>query len=279
MSGLKESSRAGVRASLTVEAAFCLTLFLFTVILLSVPIEILDTQRKIQMTLESASRELSQLAYISYRRGLGDEDEQLTKSAESSELAGLLTGASLQVYLTGKIGAAAGNKIDNIDCTKSRITEDGEFIDLRASYHFKLPFSVFLLDSIHLSSRSFRRGWIGKEPGSGTGGGREGEVTMVYIGQGSVRYHMSSSCHYLSNEITSVSFDALDEYRNKNGSRYRSCSVCGKSTGSGQMVYILPSGESYHSRADCSSLISYVKKVPLSQVEHLGVCSYCGGGK
>ena len=47
-----------VRASLTIEASLSLTLFLFFVILLSVPMEILDTQRKVQTALETAGREI-----------------------------------------------------------------------------------------------------------------------------------------------------------------------------------------------------------------------------
>lgn len=45
-------------------------------------------------------------------------------------------------------------------------------------------------------------------------------------------------------------------------------------------VYIMPNGSSYHTRMDCSSVVSYVREVPLREVKHLGACSYCGeGGK
>ena len=50
-------SSASLCASLTIEAALSLTLFMFTVILLSVPMEILDTQRKVQTVLEVTGRE------------------------------------------------------------------------------------------------------------------------------------------------------------------------------------------------------------------------------
>ena len=51
-------SSASLCASLTIEATLSLTLFMFTVILLSVPMEILDTQRKVQTVLEVTGREL-----------------------------------------------------------------------------------------------------------------------------------------------------------------------------------------------------------------------------
>lgn len=278
--GRKRQRFKKAEASLTIEAALSLTLFLFTVILLSMPMEILDTQRRVQMTLETASRELSQLAYVRYRKTIGDEAAGDGLKEENSGLEGLFAEGALSFYLAEKIQSAAGKRrLERIDCSASSISEDGERIDLRAEYEWKLPFSVFSLDRIRLSSRSLRRGWIGGEEGARHAGGSREEETMVYIGETSVRYHRSASCHYLSNDISSVSFDAIGEYRNKSGDRYRPCSVCGKGAGSGQAVYILPNGESYHSRSDCSSLASYIKKVPLSQVEHLGACSYCGGGK
>ena len=56
-------SSASLCASLTIEAALSLTLFMFTVILLSVPMEILDTQRKVQTVLEVTGRELGWQVY------------------------------------------------------------------------------------------------------------------------------------------------------------------------------------------------------------------------
>ena len=43
-------------------------------------------------------------------------------------------------------------------------------------------------------------------------------------------------------------------------------------------MYILPSGEVYHGKQDCLSLAYYVQKVRRSEVEYMGVCSYCGSG-
>jgi len=56
-------SSASLCASLTIEAALSLILFMFTVILLSVPMEILDTQRKVQTVLEVTGRELGWQVY------------------------------------------------------------------------------------------------------------------------------------------------------------------------------------------------------------------------
>ena len=60
--------------------------------------------------------------------------------------------------------------------------------------------------------------------------------------------------------------------------RYKACRYCGKTVSAGGLVYILPSGEVYHGKQDCSSLAYYVQKVRRSEVEYMGVCSYCGSG-
>ena len=81
---------------------------------------------------------------------------------------------------------------------------------------------------------------------------------------------------HISNEIHRVSARSLPGLRNESGSSYRPCRVCGGADAS--EYFVLPSGETYHTKANCSSLSYYVRAVPLSEVEHLGPCSYCGGG-
>ena len=53
--------------------------------------------------------------------------------------------------------------------------------------------------------------------------------------------------------------------RNSGGCRYKACRYCGKTVSTGGAVYILPSGEVYHGKQDCSSLAYYVQKVRRSR--------------
>lgn len=171
--------------------------------------------------------------------------------------------------------------MSNIQCGASRVSKDGEWIDLRASYQVRLPFSVFALDHVTLTSRSRKRGWIGEEGGYfSEKNGSEPEGKWVYVGRDSMRYHLSPSCHYISNQITAAAYaDVISGVlRNSGGCRYKACRYCGKTVSAGGLVYILPSGEVYHGKQDCSSLAYYVQKVRRSEVEYMGVCSYCGSG-
>ena len=277
-------SSASLRASLTIEAALGLTLFMFTVILLSVPMEILDTQRKVQTVLEVTGRELGWQVYRTSHKEHPAEKEA-GKAAEADETGlglwpELPSELILQGYLKEKIQAAAGKRVSNIQCDASSISENGEWIDLRASYQVRLPFSVFALDHVTLASRSRKRGWIGAEGGYfSQKNGSEEEDEWVYVGRDSTRYHLSPSCHYISNQITAAAYaDAVSgALRNSEGRHYKACRYCGKTASADGLVYILPSGEVYHGRQDCSSLAYYVRKVRLSEAEYLGACSYCGG--
>ena len=159
-------SSASLCASLTIEAALSLTLFMFTVILLSVPMEILDTQRKVQTVLEVTGRELGWQVYRTSHT-VHPAEMEAGKEAEAGEKgtggwSELPSGLILQGYLKEKIQTAGGNKVSNIQCGASRVSEDGEWIDLRASYQVRLPFSVFALDHVTLTSRSRKRGWSGR---------------------------------------------------------------------------------------------------------------------
>lgn len=266
--------------SLTVEAALVLPLFLFFVILLALPMDLLDTHRCIQMILESTGREISRNAFLLTWSGdaVTDEEGGDAENADPEDTGdGLLTSAAAAAYLSEKIARSeAAKKITQVNTAGCRISADGEKIDLRVSYRAKMPFPVLAVKSIPMSARSLRHGWVGKPGESGKDDTGEEDEEMVYVGRDSTRYHRSPSCHYLSNDIHTISAAEAGKARNKDEKIYKPCSVCGAEKNSG-VFYVLPNGEKYHTRPDCSSLSSYVRKVPLSSVAYLGPCSYCGG--
>lgn len=275
------SKRQWKEASLTIEASLALTIFIFTVICLIVPMKMLNTQRKVQMVLEETAKELSQYAYIRYRLSKGEAELSEKQQEVSSEIASLFGGAAAGVYLSIKMNAVAGaGKIEKMNFAGTRISEDGEEINLQVEYCLKLPFSVFTIDSVPTVSGSLRRGWVGSEGGRGdlNREDQKGDETMVYVGNSMGRYHRSRDCHYLSNNISQVGFDEIEDHKSSSGTHYKPCSVCGKNASARSTVYIMPNGSYYHSRKDCSSIAYYVREVPLSEVEYLGECSYCGAG-
>lgn len=277
----KRVSLAGKSASLTVEAALGLTLFIFFTVCMMMPMEMLRTRQKVQTLLETTGRDLSQYSYVLYCLDQGDDTVLEKKALWQGELKEFLENLAVKVYLRERIQSMSGDKIENLSISEASVMEDGENIVLKAEYDLKLPFSVFHINRIPTEVQTIRRSWIGSEGERAELNGEEKkDEQMVFIGSSMGRYHRSKDCHYLSNDFYSVMYDQVEELRNHSGGIYTPCSRCGKKAGKGDTVYILPNGSHYHSSKECSSLVSYIRKVPLSTVEHLGECSYCGkGGK
>lgn len=272
------SFTSSYKGSLTVEAAFGLSLFLFAIVTLMMPLKFLNQQRLIQANLEAVAEEASQYAYVLYRLEQGDEDvlhgtgdwkqEFLQKYAKSS---------AVIMYAAFRMsGQVDKTLIGNISFLDSEILSDGEHIDLVMKYEMKLPFSVFGLKGISQTSRSFRRGWVGRNGGKfGTDGdGVNSDEKIVFIGKSGTRYHVIRTCHYLYNDLKSVDLNDINDFRNASGGIYKPCSIC-KGQISAGIVYVMPSGSRYHGDAACKAIVAYVEAVPLSTVEHLGPCTYC----
>ena len=265
-------------ASMTLEAALALSLFLFAAVSLILPMKIMTTERRIQAGLEAVGEDFSRYGYIedALERGKlvsvpGADD--FAKGFCKNLSAGVAEGYA-QISAMGHMDT--GNVI-SANMLRSSIREDGETFDLILDYKIRMPFPVLGLNSISCTARSCRRAWIGKEgkdeEAGGSGSGQADEI--VYVGKDSSRYHRDRSCHYLSNSLTVVSYELAGERRNESGKKYHACAVCGKSAGAGDVVYIMPSGTSFHTSKNCTAIIAYVRAVHLSEVEYLGPCSYC----
>lgn len=244
-------------ASMTAEAAIALPLMLFAGVLLLMPIRILDVERQMQAIVNSAGETISQMAYLA-----GEEGK---------------AGSAYEAFLYGEgaVRLKAGElPIEGLSLAGSRLLDDGETVNLMVTYRIKLPFSVFGLGAVRRTNGCFLRAWIG---GGKAGGDEkdEEEDPIVYVGRRSTRYHASAACHYLDNRLTPVQADEIEQYRNEGGGRYTACGRCGSL--SGGVVYIMPSGEHYHSSRNCSAILAYVSAVRRSSVAHLGPCSYCWG--
>ncbi len=261
--------------SLTIEAAMVLSLFLFAMVILMMPMRIINENRKLQATLEQAGKMASQYAYILTNR---DQEEQPENSWQSSQsgMPEIISEAGILLYAGNLVKQAADSRrVQQISLLRSSVLQDGETIDLILDYKFKLPFSVFSLDSIPMTIRSNRRAWIGKKGGADSEKGQgDGEDEIVFVGKNRTRYHRSRTCHYLYNDISSVSYGNIETLRNAEGKRYQPCSRCGNGAGKGS-VYIMPSGDKYHWNRNCSSIVAYAEAILLSKVQHLGPCSYC----
>lgn len=247
-------------ASMTVEAALVLPVFLFAGVLLMMPFRILDVERQMQAIAVSVGEEISQTAYLAPEEG------------------GWAGSAAALAYAEGAVRVRSRNlPVQRLSLAGSSLLTDGETVDLIIDYQMKLPFSLFRIGNIKRRCRCWMRAWVGSDGITGSGEADAGEADpIVYVGKDSTRYHNSEFCHYLYNRLSAVPFSRIEDYRNESGHRYTACSRCAGAAGG--TVYIMPYGEHYHSSRTCTAITAYVRAVRRSEVEYLGPCSYCSGG-
>lgn len=268
---------AGCRAGLTVEAALCLSLFVFFTVSILVPLKIMNTQRQIQAVLEAVGEEYSQYGYILNRMEQGKDDISDTAGWDREILEVMAQAAGVS-YVEAKLRKAVSEKaVRTLSMEGTQILQDAETLRLRAVYRLKLPFPVFRVTEIPASSICCRRLWIGRDGGRSGDGGSGQEDETVYISKNPTCYHRLRECRYLCNDIRPMAFEDLGTETNSEGNRYRPCVICGAQAGKGETVYAMSEGERYHSDRYCSSIVAYVRAVPLSEVKELGACSGCGG--
>jgi hypothetical protein len=273
---VRNEKRFVCRASVSVEAALALSIFIFAMVCMMIPFRMMERQRQVQASLESVNEGLCQYAYLEYMLAKGEEIPKEDGDWKQDLLLGIVNHT---------IGAKAESIAESMfpkDGMKSRsfsgsaYLEDGEMIKLCMDYQMQMPFSIFHFDDLSFSSGSIRRAWIGRDGLSQNENQMEDEEDpIVYIGKTSVRYHKSKNCHYLSNQLQTVDYSLIASLRNQNGGKYYPCAVCGGSKESGMNVFIMKSGSRYHTSKNCSAIIAYVQEVKLSTVKHLGGCSYC----
>lgn len=265
-------------ASMTLEAALALSLFIFAVTLMILPMKIMNTDRKIQAALEAVGEDFSQYAYIKDVLEKGKDLEIPGAGEFAKEFCRHLGAGAAQGYAQVKvIGYADTTAIKHVRMLRSSIMEEDGIFDLILDYEIQMPFPVLGLKAVERTARCRRRAWIGKAGKDGAGGGEGEEVTdeIVYVGKTSTRYHKNRGCHYLENDLSAVAYEQVGALRNDGGGKYGPCRVCGAAAGNGTTVYIMPSGNSYHTSKLCTAIIAYVRAVHLSEVEYLGPCSYC----
>lgn len=100
--------------------------------------------------------------------------------------------------------------------------------------------------------------------------------TYVYVTRYGTVYHRSASCSHLNIKVLVVALQDICDKRNVSGGKYYPCDYCG-SEFLERVCYITEYGDKYHSKKSCNSLLRYVKKVLIDEVEHMEECKDCGG--
>lgn len=249
-------------ASLTIEAALVFPIFLFALLFVISLFDMLDTHRKVQIIADDITRKFSKYAYVI----------EYTDSDKQGDIFKL---GSVHAYAMYRLHHEMDmRKLKYANTLGTAYREDGDMICVKYSYIYKPFYNIFGYFGMYQEVMSKRRAFVGVDTRRKNIEDAKEEDITVYIGKTSKRYHLSPACHYLSNQLRVVDMAHIHSERNQYGAKYGACNRCGK--GAGKTVYIMTSGTAYHKDATCTAITSYVSKVRLSEVRHMGACSYCG---
>ncbi len=246
-------------ASMTVEAAMSLPLYMFFFISLLCLIKMFDDISKIDASLCRSASAISTYAAAG------------TLASEDTALASTVLSDGYAVMMLKKDAPDISASL-----LRSSVMKASDIVDLRADYQLKPALNFFKLPGLSMTSRAYAKAWTGYDAeGSVTDGSDEERI--VYITETGKVYHLSRSCSHLNLTIIAIKNGTQDSYRNKSGEKYTACALCGKAPASQSSIYITSEGNSYHSSLSCSALKRTIYEIPISEVGSRKACSLCGG--
>ena len=241
------------KASVTIEAAITITIFLFVTIALSSFLAMVYGQLSIEAKLNNISMETSKAKYfVNYDK---EDGEKYKYMAEVGYISARVFG---DIKNNGKL-------IYGLNPVQSNM--DNGMVDVALSYNVKIPFTSY---SWNVTQRAKTKDWTGidlVEPGE-----------IVYITKHGTVYHRSKECKHLIININEVSLAQAKLSRNESGHKYKRCSYCARKNISDlTSVFITQDGDCYHSSLDCLGLTRSIIEIDIKDVEDKKPCSSCGG--
>ncbi len=240
-------------ASMTVEAAFVLPVFLFAMLLLAFLAQMARCQDEVQWALTRVARE------VSAEYGAAGKDALVSRVYILTKLERYLDGSGLSISLL-----------------HSELGGEQDEIDLIADYRMKVPFRLLPVRKYTFRARVHTRAFTGVEDRGAErdhAGDRE-----VYITETGRVYHDSLSCTYLKLSISQLQFDDVDGMRNESGGKYKPCERCCRTGAPSRKatVWITNFGDRYHVSRSCSGLKRKIRTIRLSEAGKRTPCSKCG---
>lgn len=257
-------------ASMTLEAALVLPLFLFFMVNVLFIFQMLGAESHLMAAAHMTGNDIVKSASL---KGFADAD------AAGTVLSAVYVPYGIQKHLAGSLddsGAVKGG-LSGLDYTDCRVMLSDDIVDLRVRWKAVPYVSAYGLGySKNMSIRYYSRGFTGFDA-TGTGHDSDTDEPYVFITPSGTVYHLSRGCPYLNPSVRSIGASALSSSRNESGGKYYPCSACRASSGNSSVYYITDYGTKYHKSPSCPGLKRDVRCVPLSQAGGRGRCSKCGG--
>lgn len=243
------------KASMTVEAALVLPLFVFAMILTGYIAQMAVCQDEVQWALTRIAREASA------EYGVTRHKAAVSRSVYQLKLA---------KYLDGSAG--------RVSLFNSDFDEEKDEILLVAEYRLNLPFRFIPDRMCRFRCSVHTRAFTGVDDR-----GREEEQQhskKVYITETGRVYHEALQCTYLKLSISQLKGEDVERLRNESGGRYKPCEKCCRDTvcRPDQTVWITNFGDRYHINRGCSGLKRRIRTIWLEEAGTRTPCSKCAKG-
>lgn len=279
---LKQSSKA----SMTVEAAVVLPIFLFFVLSMGNAIEMIRLHSKLELAMWNVGNEVAVYGYAMQDGASGSDggtterdgtSEQGKTGSDSYDIpAGLLSLAYTRSRVEELLGteyldaSPLSKGADGLNFWETNLQENGQF-DLVVTYEVSPDAGLLDVWRFRMANRYYGHLWNGYDLSSVA---QEGQQGWVYVAENGEVYHEDRNCTHLQLSIREVSLAQALTARNEDGERYEACSVCGGEA-DGECVYITQSGDCYHSSRQCSGLKRTIYTIPRGEIDDYRPCSRC----
>ncbi len=263
------SSGKRVQASMSVEAALVMPLFLFALINLLSVIEIYRVQSNLSVAMHRTAKEMAVYGY-EYQELMGEGNAY---KLESLGLTYLFAAKSVKDILGEEYlnTSPIRNGANGISWLRSQVLEEEDCIDLIATYQVEPMHNLMGFGRFTMCNRMRTRAWTGY---STVADCVEMELEdLVYVAEYGKVYHLSAYCTHLRLSIQTVDIERIGEYRNQDGREYVECDRCFDEYA--VTFYITDYGELAHCSLSCSSLKRTYDVVPLSEVGDKALCQKC----
>lgn len=284
---------AAFSASMTVEAALVLPLFLFCVFNIIFLLDVIRLQSRVTAALQQTGDRICEYAW--YREyaapGGGGEGRADTEGGGAGiDIPGAAGDILSLAFVSGGVKSHLGSEYMNSTCLRggsggityfrSKILSGNDIVELRADYRTRPFIPVLSAPDLTLCSTYYAHAWTGYTIGSGPGESTDGtesdqENSRVIVAENGVAYHTDPDCVYLNPRVREVDASDLDHLRANDGSIYHPCEYCHPSK-SGK-VYVTPDGNRYHNSRSCTRLMRTTHEETMEEASsHLHPCPKCG---
>lgn len=279
-----------LKASLTVEAALLMPLFIYFIMAFLYFIKLFIAYEQIQAAITRMGMDISKAAYvyqdfstaedvINFDFSIFDNEFEFRPGKMVDEMTGV---AMLDLYARNFLDNSQINNscieggFDGLSFLNSDIFGSENYIDIIVNYKVKFPIRLFVIDEMKMVQRVRLRKWTGRRLLPAYEQKENAAEDTVYITENGSVYHTDINCSHIKLSVRAV-MGIPEDLRNASGGKYYPCELCcDGEPDENAAYYISLYGSRYHTIRDCSRIKRTVREVKLSEVGGRPPCKRCG---